>query len=243
MQAAPSDDMFAGLTTNSSLTPPIGRLTTPTSTTPTTGGVNSTSGPRSLIISYHSPADHKLSDSAHVTPFRITSSTISTSPANTSCCCCTDTHHQQYWEEEEEGPAGHQLQQEEEEWVGHHLYCSQLQLAPPPTPLITCSLPVSSNQPSHHGAGQLVSTRSGQSTGAMPSTRASTTALEPHPQGSILQPTPSQLSSSNSSTMGWSSGCQLSTAAGTSPLLVPTAHQTAFPRQEGVVRNTIHNIT
>ena len=67
----------------------------------------------------------------------------------------------------------------------------------------------------------------GQSTGAMPST----TALEPHPQGSILQPTPSQLSSSNSSTMGWSSGCQLSTAAGTSPLLVPTAHQTAFPRQ------------
>ena len=59
----------------------------------------------------------------------------------------------------------------------------------------------------------------------MPSTRASTTALEPRPQGSILQPTPSQLSSSSSSTMGWSSGCQLSTAAGTSPLLVPTAHQ------------------
>ena len=66
----------------------------------------------------------------------------------------------------------------------------------------------------------------GQSTGATP-----TTALEPHPQGSILQPTPL------SSTMGWSSGCQLSTAAGTSPLLVPTAHQTAFPRQPALGDN------
>ena len=85
MQAAPSDDMFAGLTTNSSLTPPIGRLTTPTSTIPTTGGVNSTSG-----LDLSSLATTRLQTTSYqtppvCTPLRITSrlsSTISTSPAN-----------------------------------------------------------------------------------------------------------------------------------------------------------------
>ena len=63
MQAAPSDDMFAGLTTNSSLTPPIGRLTTPTSTTPTTGGVNSTSG-----LDLSSLATTRLQTTSYQTP-------------------------------------------------------------------------------------------------------------------------------------------------------------------------------
>ena len=157
MQAAPSDDMFAGLTTNSSLAPPIGRLTTPTSTTPTTGGVNSTSGldlsslatTRLQTTSYQTPpiprpSGSHLAPSVPLQPTPAAAAVLTPSPAvlgggggGTSWSPATA---------------------EEEEWAGHHPYCSQLQLAPPPTPLIACSLPVSSNQPSHHGAGLLVST-------------------------------------------------------------------------------------
>ena len=203
MQAAPSDDMFAGLTTNSSLTPPIGRLTTPTSTIPTTGGVNSTSGlDLSSLATTHLQTTSYQTPPVSCTPLRITSrlsSTISTSPANTSCCC-TDTITSSTGRREE-GPAGHQLQQEEEEWAGHHLYCSQLQLAPPPTLLILQPSPPTNPVI----MDQLVRRR------AVYWSSTPTTALEPHPQGSILQPTPL-----SQPTMGWSSGCQLSTAAGTS---------------------------
>ena len=214
MQAAPSDDMFAGLTTNSSLTPPIGRLTTPISTTPTTGGVNSTSGlDLSSLATTHlqttsyqtppmpRPSGSHLAPSVPLQPTPAAAAVLTPSPAvlggGTSWSPAT---------------AG----------GGMGWSSSVLQ------PATTSPAPYSTNnnllQPTQSSWANW--SGGGQSTGATP-----TTALEPRPQGSILQPTPSQLSSSSSSTMGWSSGCQLSTAAGTSPLLVPTAHQTAFPRQ------------
>ena len=221
MQAAPSDDMFAGLTTNSSLTPPIGRLTTPTSTTPTTGGVNSTSGldlsslatTRLQTTSYQTPpmprpSGSHLAPSVPLQPTPAAAAVLTPSPAvlgggGTS------------WSPATAGGGG----------MGWSSSILQ--------PATTSPAPYSTNnnllQPTQSSWTNW--SGGGQSTGATP-----TTALEPRPQGSILQPTPSQLSSS-SSTMGWSSGCQLSTAAGTSPLLVPTAHQTAFPRQPALGDN------
>ena len=221
MQAAPSDDMFAGLTTNSSLTPPIGRLTTPTSTTPTTGGVNSTSGldlsslatTRLQTTSYQTPPMSRPSGShlAPSVPLQPTPAAAVLTPSPAVLGGGTS------WSPATAGGGG----------MGWSSSILQ--------PATTSPAPYSTNnnllQPTQSSWANW--SVGGQSTGAMPST----TALEPHPQGSILQPTPSQLSSSNSSTMGWSSGCQLSTAAGTSPLLVPTAHQTAFPRQPALGDN------
>ena len=225
MQAAPSDDMFAGLT--SSVTPPIGRLTIPTSTTPTTGGVNSTSGldlsslatTRLQTTSYQTPPMPRLSGSpadylAPSVPLQPTpaAAVLTPSPAvlgggGTS------------WSPATAGGGGMG-------WSSSILQPVGVATTSPTSYSTSNSLlkPTQSSWANWSGGGQ--------STGATP-----TTALEPLQQGSILQPTPSQLSSSNSSTMGWSSGCQLSTAAGTSPLLVPTAHQTAFPRQPALGDN------
>ena len=224
MQAAPSDDMFAGLTTNSSLTPPIGRLTTPTATTPTTGGVNSTSGldlsslvtTRLQTTSYQTPPTPRpsgsqaddLAPSVPLQPTPAAAAVLTPSPAVLGGGGGTS------WSPATAGGGGMG-------WSS-----STLQ------PATTSPAPYSTNnnllQPTQSSWTNW--SGGGQSTGATP-----TTALEPRLQGSILQPTPSQLSSS--STMGWSSGCQLSTAAGTSPLLVPTAHQTAFPRQPALGDN------
>ena len=207
--------MFAGLTTNSSLTPPIGRLTTPT-----TGGVNSTSGldlsslatTRLQTTSYQTPPMPRPSGS-HLAP------SLPLQPTRTSCCCCTDTITSSTGRRRDQLVTSYSRRRRNGLVIIH--------TATSPAPYSTNNnllQPTQSSWANWSGGGQ--------STGATP-----TTALEPRPQGSILQPTPSQLSSSSSSTMGWSSGCQLSTAAGTSPLLVPTAHQTAFPRQPALGDN------
>ena len=228
MQAAPSDDMFAGLTANSSLTPPIGRLTTPTSTTPTTGGVNTTSGldlsslstTRLQTTSYQTPPMPHPSGShlAPSVPLQPTpaAAVLTPSPAVLGGGGGTS------WSPATAGGGGMG-------WSSSILQPATTSPAPYSTNSLQSPSLLQPTQSSWGGATSI--NWSVQSTGAMPST----TALEPHPQGSILRPTPSQLSSS--STMGWSSGCQLSTAAGTSPLLVPTAHQTAFPRQPALGDN------